>query len=433
MHPRVALRLVCTLLAYCLAGPLSTAGLLVAFQGESDGGVARIDLDERGQPSAPVVIFQRPGFTAAKLRVSADGRFATLNAETETGENFAILDLPTGKTPPAPPRLLALNFTPEEHRLSAGRAYVGGTDGHVIAIDLATGKIARRWNSRTQLTPPGHKPEDLLVLEPEGLLLVSHQKDGKKGRLGSRLVALRLADFSLVADLPLPRDHPELHLSEREAGPAPEAVRVDRATNTLLLTLDLYGALAFAKFDAALAGRLDHYSAEPTSANGAWGASFADRLAVARVGDRSLAVVANASRDGGLAVFDVAARDRLAFFPVESGCAEPVLINAGRTLATVVSGKQKRVAGGALETITHPGSDLLLLDIARAAAGDPAALVRTPLGEPVSQVSAVPGHADLVAATLLAPGRVVLCSATDGRILATVALPGRPVSVQPLP
>ncbi|MBC8010179.1 MAG: hypothetical protein H7067_08780, partial [Burkholderiales bacterium] len=371
MIRRLAFALV---LVVAVLGPtLSAAGVLVAFQTAEDGGVARVEIDAEGRQSSPVVLFRATAFAAAaKLRVSADGRHATLNAETEGGENFAILPLPAGTS-----RLLALDFTPEEHRIdSAGRAYVGGTDGHLAALDLAGGAITHRWNSRHQLEPAGHKPEDLLVLEPEGLLLVSHQKDSKKGRLGSRLVVLRLADLSLVADLPLPRDHPELHLSEKEAGPSPEVIRVDRATNTLLLTLDLYGALAFADLDAALAGRLEHYLALPTSADGAWGVSFADRLALARVGDRSLAIVSNASADGGLAVFDVAARRRLAFYPVESGCAEPVLVNEGRTLATVVSGKRKRVLGDALENVTTPGTDLLLLDLARAAAGDSAALVR---------------------------------------------------------
>lgn len=415
-----------------LVGQLAAADLFVAFRADTDGGVARIELDASGKPAADAaVIFRHPAFVdAAKLRVSADGRHATLNAETESAQNLAILNL---ASPPAAPRLLALDFTPEEHRLSGDRVFVGGKDGHLDAIDLSTGAITHRWNSRRQLTPAGHKPEDLLVLEPEDRLLVSHQKDGKKGRQGSRLTVLRMSDLSLVADLPLPRDHPELHLSDKEAGPSPEVIRIDRATNTLLLTLDLYGALAFADLDAVLAGRLRNYTAVPTSADGSWGTAFPDRLTLARVGDRGLAIVSNASQDGGLVVFDIATRRRIAFYPVEAGCDYPVVIDDGRTLATVVSGKRKRVLGDALENITTPGSDLLLLDLAGAAAGDPDALVRVPLGAPVGHIAAIPGHPALVAASRLQPADIVVYDTAARRPLGIVALPGKPAGLATVP
>jgi hypothetical protein len=429
----MTLRSLLLLSTLLLAPFLQADTLLVAFRSDTDGGLVRIDLDSSGNPSTDTlaVLFRHPAFqTAAKLRVSTDSRHATLNAETEAAPNFAIIPLASTATTPAAPRLLTLDFTPEEHRLTADRAYVGGTDGHLAALDLSTGAITHRWNSRKQLTPAGHKPEDLLLLPPEDLLLVSHQKDGKKGRQGNRLTVLRLNNLSLVGDLPLPRDHPEFHISYKEAGPSPEVIRIDRATNTLLLTLDLYGALAFTDLDAALAGRLHNYTAVPTSADDTWGTAFPDRLTVARVGDRSLAIVSNASADGGLAVFDIATRRRLAFYPVEAGCDYPVLINEGRTLATVVSGKRKRILGDGLENITTPGTDLLLLDLARAAANHPAALVRVPLGGPVAHIAALPGHPTLVATTLLSPPSVIIADTIKKRIQSSTTLPARPASIQ---
>lgn len=410
---------------------LAASGLLIAFQGESDGGLARLDLSSEDKPAIGVatVLFRHPAFAAAaKLRVSGEGRHAVLSAEAAGRENLALIDPHSGHA-----RLLALDFTPEEHRLAGGRAYVGGTDGKLAVVELSTGAIVRNWDSRRALSPPGHKPEDLLVLEDEGRLLVTHQKDGKKGREGNRVAVLRLFDLSLVGDLRLPRDHPELHLSEKEAGPSPEVVCIDRHTNTLLFTLDLYGALAFADLAAALEGRLENYLVLPTSGDGASRRVFPDRMAVGRVGGRSLAIVSNASDDGGLAVFDVAARRRVAFFGIEAGCAEPVAVNGGRTFATIVSGKRKRIAGDVIESRSTPGSDLLLLDLARAANGDPAALSRTPLGGPAAQVASVPGRPDIVAVALLRPACVLLCSAEDGRIVSRAPLPGRPVSLQPLP
>ena len=425
------LRLLPLLLALLLlAARLSATELLVAFRADGDGGLARVALNASPGSAVPVVLFRAPAFAAAStLRVTPDGRRATLNAETEGGDNFALIDLATGHV-----RTLALDFTPEEHRLTDTRAYVGGKDGHLVAIDLATGVVTHRWNSRRQLSPPGHKPEDILVLEPEGLLLVSHQKDGNKGRQGSRLVVLRATDLSFVADLPLPRDRPELHLSAKEAGPSPEIVLADRATNTLVITLDLYGALAFADLDAALQGRLVNYAAMPTSADGRRGAAFPDRLALVPVGDRSLAIVSNASQDGGLAVFDVAARRRVAFYPVEAGCDYPVLVEAGRTLATVVSGKRKRVLADGLENITTPGSDLLLLDLPAASAGAPDALARIPLGDPVSRIAAAGAENRLVVVALSgANPRLVVFDATARREIARLPLPGEARSLAPVP
>jgi hypothetical protein len=433
--PARVLRLLAVLVALLVVNPLPAASVLVAFHTDADGGLAHIELDASGHPSTPVpvVLFRDPAFAAAaKLRVSADARYATLNAETEGRANFAVVNL--ASSPPAAPRLLTLDFTPEEHRLDNSRAFVGGTDGNLVSLDLASGTITHRWNSRKQLTPAGHKPEDLLVLEPEGLLLVSHQKDGKKGRQGSRLVVLRLADLSLVADLPLPRDHPELHLSAKEAGPSPEVIRIDRTTNTLLLTLDLYGAVAFADLDAALAGHLKNYAPVPTSADGNWGNAFPDRVTLAAHAGKTYAFISNASADGGIAVFDLAARRRVGFLPVEAGCDYPVVLSGGRQLATVVSGKLKHRAGTEIAKDEKPAADLLLINVARAIQDDRAALTRLPLGAPATHISPVAGHDSWVALTLAGETpQLVIYDTTAQKEITRTPLPGEAASLATAP
>lgn len=427
---RFTLLFVSLLLAVFGAASMPAATLFVAYVDDATGGVARIDLDVRDIPQAaePVIVFQSPAFTTAhKLRVAPDGRLAALAAETEDGPNLALIRL---DAPATAPHVLSLGYAPEEHRFAAGLLYVGGTDGHLLALDPDTGRIRHRWSSRQQLRPPGHKPEDFLAFESEGVLLVTHQKDGKKGRQGNRIAALRLPNLGLIGDMRLPRNLPDLHLSYKEAGPSPEILRADPSTNTLVITLDLYGALAFADLDAALKGRLANYAIIPASADGRWGTAFPDRLALSRVGDRTFAIVSNASQDGGIKVFDVGARAALAFFPIEAGCDHPVIVNEGRTVATVVAGKRKRVVGRELENITTPGTDLLLLHLDHVGEIEPMSLLRVPLGAPVAHIATVPGRPDLVAATRLEPPTVVICSALDGRILAEIPLPGRPVSLQ---
>lgn len=433
MHLRLFRHL--PVLAVLLTAPiLSAASLLVAFRTDSDGGLARMDLDTAGRPLAatPSIVFRDAAFTnAAKLRVSADGHHATLNSESEGGANFAIIELGNA---PTPARLLTLDFMPEEHRLSDTHAYVGGSDGNLIALDVSNGAITQRWNSRRQLSPAGHKPEDLLLLETEGLLLVSHQKDGKKGRQGSRLVVLRLTDFSLVADLPLPRDHPELHLSDKEAGPSPEVIRIDRTTNTLLLTLDLYGSLAFTDLKAALAGRLEHYTTVPTSADATWGTSFPDRITLAAHAGKPYAFVSNATAGGGIAVFDVAARHRVGLLPVEAGCDYPVPLSGGHQLATIVSGKLKRRDGPAVTKDEKPGTDLLLIDVAGATKGEHTALTRLPLGSPTTHITPIAGNDRWVAVSLAgATPQLVIYDTVAKKEVGRTLLPGEAVSLATLP
>jgi putative transposase len=154
-------RLVFALGLVLLGAALRAEGLLVAYVDNASGGVVRIDLDADGQPVAatPAVVFESPDFPAAhKLRVSPDGRVAALAAEIEDGPNFALIDLAAPAT--VAPRLLTLGYAPEEHRFAAGRLYVGGSGGHLQSLDPTTGRILRRWNSRRDLRPAGHKPED---------------------------------------------------------------------------------------------------------------------------------------------------------------------------------------------------------------------------------------------------------------------------------
>lgn len=416
-----------TLLTLALAASASASAVLALFSAESDGGVVRVEANGESR-----VLFRHPSLQLAhKIRVSDDGRWALVNAKQEKVLNLFIIDL---HAPETAPRVVTLDFTPEEHRIGPhNRAYIGGSGGHIVAVNLLTGEITHRWNSRRQLTPPGHKPEDLQIITEAGLLLATHQKDGNQGRQGSRMIVLRLDDLSLVADLPLPRNRPDLHLSTREAGPSPELIRWHRPSNKIVLSLDLYGAIAVADFSSALAGRWENLTYLTTSGDGSWGHSFPDRFILVPHQDAVLAVVTNAQDQGGLAVFDVTAPRRLGFYPMDAGCDYPVLVNQGRTVATVLSGKRKRRLEDRLENITTPGHDLVLLDVAGAAVADPAALTRLPLGSPVSRLSDVPGLPDAVAIGLLEPPAVLLFDTVQRREITRVSVPGRPVNLVGLP
>ena len=67
---------------------------------------------------------------------------------------------------------------------------------------------------------------------------------------------MQLPELKRLADVRLPRTHPELHIEGnlKEQGPSPEIVLVSEQTNTLLVTLDLYGAVAMMDWSPMQAG-----------------------------------------------------------------------------------------------------------------------------------------------------------------------------------
>jgi hypothetical protein len=417
---RLALSFLPALFVAMASPAFARTGVLSIFAAADHGGLV---LTELGDEIRSKVVWTHPSLNAAhKLRVSETGRWATVNAEMESGENFFIFDLAAeGFTPSA----LSLNFIPEEHEIGPDdRVYVGGSGGNIVAVDLATGTVVHRWNSRRQLTPPGNKPEDLQVHAGSGLLVVSHQKDGAQGRKGNRVILLRLADLSLVADLPLPRNHPDLHISEREAGPSPELIRWDAGVDRVVISLDLYGALAIADLGAMLQGRWENLVYLPTAGDGSWGNSFPDRIQLVPHAGRVFVLASNASEQGGMTVFDIVTRERIAFYPMDAATDYAVIVNEGATVATLLSGKRKRRLGSAIENITTPGRDLILLDVAGMAQGSPAALRRIDLGAPVSRMGDVGGHPELVAVGLRDPNALILVDVNSGREVHRFALPG---------
>jgi len=271
-------------------------------------------------------------------------------------------------------------------------AILAAEHGAFYKINLKNGEIAKTWNARQGLTPSGHKGESILPLPDKSLALVSFQKDSKKGKhLGSRLVVLDLDSFSAKYDLQLPRDHPELHVqgNEKEQGPNPEVVLIAPKSDTVILTLDLYGGIAFAKLSSALDGKLEKLQYVSSALDGSWGKSFPDRASLFEVGGKEYLLVSNASPDGGLALFDVANRKVIQKFEAASGCETPILLQASSRLVTSVSGKIKSRDAGKVEKSSSPENDLLVFDVASLADGREAKVERIAFDKPVMLVESI--------------------------------------------
>jgi len=261
---------------------------------------------------------------------------------------------------------------------------VAASKGRFAVIDAATGSVLSELNARKELNPPGRKGEFIRILPGGDKALVSFQKDDDNSpALGNRIVLLQMNPLEVHADMPLPRNHEDLHISgnPREQGPGPEVVMVCPKSNTLAVTLDLYGAIAFADLAAALQGNLENMSYVPTAVDGSWGNSFPDRATLVEVGDNEYLLVSNASLNGGLALFDVAKRQAIQHLPAAAGAEAPIDFPQLHKAITIVSGKLKSRSDQYLEKESAPPhGSLIIIDYAGLGIRKPATMETLELG-----------------------------------------------------
>lgn len=360
------------------------------------GGVAELILDSS---SGAVISHQwiSEGLelsTAKKLAVTEDGNYLALTSEDDP--SVLIYNLADREA-----EVLRVPMERETETVVAWRnSFVVCTpQGWFYLIDPLDGIIST-WNSRDSLLPSGRKGEEILVLPDQDLALISFQKDSHGGRHeGSRLLVFDLEGFHVLHDLRLPRDRPDLHIpaDPREMGPNPEMIFVSPATNTLVLSLDLYGGLAFADLDAAMNGEWSNLEYISSHLEGEWGTAFPDRGLLVHGEDTDYLLISNASENGGLIWVDVGSREILGRYPCATGTQHPVKIAATQQLATVPSGKIKSRTESGLDKTYEPGSELMLFDLSPLEAGEAPGLENIDLGAPLIRIVPLqPAHSSKV-------------------------------------
>ncbi|MGF1655723.1 MAG: hypothetical protein ACFCU3_01955 [Verrucomicrobiales bacterium] len=370
-----------------------------------------------------------PGFQPFKtLSLSDTGRWACLGMHQ--GESVLLIgEIDDFESRPL---RVVLEDAGEELRGHGEQVILSMRRGRFAVVDSTSGEITATWNARKGLEPPGHKGEDLWVINQGTQVWVSFQKDSDDGaRLGSRLLVMDLPKLELVHDIPLPRDRPDLHIKGnfREQGPNPEKIFDSPSTNTVMLTLDLYGAIAFFDRDAALErGELKDYTVVSAAANGEWGWTFPDRGLLFSVQDQELLLISNAAQNGGLTLFDVSARKPIMHIPTLSGGETPVQV--GDRVSTVLSGKVKSRGEEGLIKIFDPENKLVVLDFAaRDEQGRPAVLRHDLVGEPINILSVQLEGRVLVLSKVDGMGRASLIDLLTGEVMQSVELPGAPLRV----
>ncbi|MFV2066474.1 MAG: YncE family protein [Pirellulales bacterium] len=410
MHGSIALRrvnlIVRVIAVWLCAGVLRAEVVEVAysFTANAGGGVVVVQIDtQTGKILDQRVLFQESDCRAPKkLRRSVDGASLVVTNELSKGPHIFIV----ATDRPGDIHRIELSDLPDEIRVTNGYALVSCADDTLALIDIAERTVARTWSAEAELSPPGNAPEDMLLLPDGQHVLVSFQKDSKSGRkLGNRLVLFSFPELDVVADMPLPRNRSELHIahSKREQGPSPEVLLFSEKADTLLVTLDLYGAVAMMKGSGILAGKIDGYRALPTSLDGSWGEAFPDLATQIEIDGRSYAIVCNAGSEGGAVLVDLAERQIVRKWRVPSGLAEPAFLPEARLAVSVRSGKLKRRTETGLVKESHPGKAIYLFDLASPDAAGEANVEELRLKVYAVALTAIdPGESRLI---LLAAGR----------------------------
>ena len=399
--------------------PLRAATVFFTHEGDKPG-AARLEI-EQSQLGALAPLPLGEGVTEPfKLALSSNAEVLAVAAKKEDTQ-FLFL-VPTGNNSeahplPLPAKLSDLVAAPDNAFLLAL------SKGHLMLVDGPTGEIKAQMNARQQTSPPARKGENFCVLPGGQQVVVSFQKDDDDSpALGNRLLLLGLDQLSIDADLALPRDRPELHIAQspKEQGPGPELLVAIPEANTLAITLDLYGAVAFTDLDALQRGELKNYQVIPSSEDGQWGTAFPDRVALLPTSAGQRLLVCNAGKDVGIAVFDPASREKVAHFPASAGCDTPVVLPGQPVAVTVVSGKLKSRDDQGVEKTSEPGTTLLVMDFS-----DPAEPQFTvfDLGQPTLRIApAGPGQV-----VVFGKSEALLVEVASGKILDRQETPGPPV------
>lgn len=336
-----------------------------------EGGIAKALVDaDTGKIQAIETLASARGFRVPhKLALSRDGRVVAGVSEEERQTNFIAFDLAENKTIGT----LRLRNEPDAIAGAGDGFVIGARSGDVYRVGAGDARLRSTWNSRDSLRPSGHKVEYITVVEDRNQVWLSFQKDNRAGQhRGSRIVLFSIEPFRLQHDIQLPRDRPELHMAElRERGPNPEYVQPMPNSNALVVSYDLYGAVAIADLDAAERGEWKNPVVLSTSPTGSWGDAFPDRITFFSHNDRDYALVANQGQIGGTVLIDVTAREVAQVFETEHGLAAPIFLSTANVFASVKPGKLKFRAGDGLVRNRFPIREIGLFELPAGGASQP--------------------------------------------------------------
>jgi DNA-binding beta-propeller fold protein YncE len=352
-----------------------------------------------------------------KIAVSPDGRYVAATSHHQLLHNVMLVDLQT-KTH----QLLSTTETPDAVEPYGSGFFIGADSGRHYFIDAPSAQVTRRWNGEQHLYPTGRRIEYVSIQPDTGLAWTSWQKDSPSSlRKGSRVVVFDINQWKHVADLPMPRALPHLHLADfKEQGPNPEIIIPSPKTNTLLLSMDLYGGVAMADLDAAARGEWRKLSYHTTAPDETWGTAFPDRALRYPTPNNEFVLIANAGKTGGVAWVDLNGRRVVQTLETPPGLEAPVAVNQGKLIVAAALGKTKFRQFGALKESRHPTQELFLFTPSGPADHPRLSLKRIALPTFAYRVAAVAPQANdivLLTAGDTGPKEIMTVRASTGQVI----------------
>lgn len=301
------------------------------------------------------VLFSHPH----KIKVSECGNYVLATSQHEGINNLALTNLKTNTT-----RFLSVPRKPDDIGTWGSKFVIGAEDQMCYILDAPSAKITRRWNGKHLIYPEGRRIEYVTTTK-DGTAWTSWQKDSASGRRkGSRLIAIDIASGRTISDIHMPRCFPQLHLADpKEQGPNPEIIIPSSKTNTMLLSMDLYGGIALADLDALREGRWQNLTYLSTSPNSKWGIAFPDRALIYPTKNNDFAFVANAGREGGVCWVDMRNRQIVQTLQTPPGLEAPASVANGRFLVCPALGKTKYRVFGELMEKRQPLAQLYVFEV----------------------------------------------------------------------
>lgn|GEM_PF-5023936 len=331
-----------------------------SFKGDAGGGVAVIEVDaDTGVLGESKILFKDERFREpGKVRISPDQRYIAAISEHVNAPNLAIIDQASD---PATIHAITLDEKPTAIRMRNDLLLVLCDDGPVVLVELSTGEVKSTFDSRKDIKPTANQPEEG-VFAPDGdHVLVTYQKDHKKGKhQGCRVIVFSIPDLEVKHDLHLPRQHPELHTEgvPAEQGPNPEEIILLPDINSVILSLDLYGGVAVCDLDDMMEGIWDNLIYIPTSEDDELGHAFPDRMNVIQTADGPRVLVCNAGSQGGACIIDPVKKKKIQYFKTIPGLDTPTVFSSHDLIVCGATGKTKNRTSDGVQKMYSPGDSL---------------------------------------------------------------------------
>ena len=369
----------------------ASAQIAYTFRSGEEGGVAYLRIDSKTGEFLEHKTLIRKGKArkADKPRFSPNGRHLAITISRKKTPNMLIRSILDDEKS----RKVSLPGKPDEIRAAQGGYVVSCDNGSIAFVPyLATTQGPATFDANA-LAPPASDGEDVCIPDGQPLAIVSMQKD-------NRILVLDLTNMSLRADLEMPADLNGVELSEdmKSEGPQPEVVLASSKANTLFVTLDVHGGIGLMDLDAAINGKITNLVYLSTALDKSWGTAYPDRASLLELGAKSYALVTNSGKAGGLCLVDLEERKVARRIQVRHGLEKPAVLSGSKVVVLAPAGKLK----GEGSKSYHPGSEVILLNLAGANMPADIDVVSVPLDENVFYAVAI--DAESSSLVLLAAG-----------------------------